>query len=244
MEQLPLGAIVPLRSVIELPPAGAVSDADPPQFCKELAGKAGDAITTSVGKVSVRETWVNVPATLVLLIVIVSTLVSPIQIVLGTKDLVTVGAATPTTVTVALAGVVLVIDTPPPVELSALAGIVLIRLPRVVEVTLIPTVHSPGVAPTCAGTVPPLSDKVVVPGTAVTVPLQVLETLEGFAINKPGCTPTKLSVQEALLSGKELGLKIVTFKRDVVPVMMEIGVKLLLISAGKDNCWAYTANPG
>ena len=110
------------------------------------------------------------------------------------------------TVNVALAGVVLVIETPPPVELNALAGIVLIRFPAVVEVTSTPTVHSPGVTPTCAGTVPPLNDKVVDPGTAVTLPPQVLETFAGFAMDKPGCTPTKLSVQEALLSENEFGL--------------------------------------
>ena len=83
-----------------------------------------------------------------LLIVIVNTLVSPTNIVLGEKDLLNEGEVTPMTVNVALAGVVLVIDTPPPVELNAPAGIVLIRLPGVDEVTSIPTVHSPGVVPT------------------------------------------------------------------------------------------------
>ena len=90
------------------------------------------------------------------------------------------------TVNVALAGVVLVIETPPPVELNSFAGIVLIRLPIVVEVTSIPTVHSPGVVPTWAGTVPPFNDKVVVPDTAVTLPPQLFEILAGFAIDKPG----------------------------------------------------------
>jgi hypothetical protein len=206
MTQLELGAIVPLLSVIELPPGAATNEADPPQFCNEFTGNAGFAITTSVGKVSVMDVWVKATDMLGLLIVIVSTLVSPTQMVLGVKALVTVGAATPTTVTVALAGVVFVIETPPPVELSALAGMVLIKFPRVVEVTSIPTVHSPGVTPTCAGTVPPLSNKVVVPGMAVTVPPHVLDIFAGFAMDKPGCTPTKLSVQEALLSEKELGL--------------------------------------
>jgi len=192
--------------VTELPPGIAVATADPPQFCKAFAGKAGFATTTFVGKVSVIDTWVKGITTLLLLIVIASTLVSPTQTVLGAKALVTVGEATPTTVTVALAGVVLVIEKPPPVELKALAGMVLIKFPRVEEVTSIPTVHSPGVAPTCAGTVPPLSDKVVVPGTAVTLPPQVLDMFAGFAIDNPGCTPTRLSVQEALLKGKVFGL--------------------------------------
>jgi hypothetical protein len=192
--------------VTELPPGVALTVADPPQFCKAFPGKAGFATATFVGKVSVIDTWFKGITALVLLIVIASTLVAPTQIVLGAKALVTVGDATPTAVTVALAGVVFVIVTPPPVELNALAGMVLIKFPRVFEVTLIPTVHSPGVAPTCAGTEPPLIDKVVVPGTAVTVPPQVLDMLAGFATDKPGCTPTKLSVQAALLNENVLGL--------------------------------------
>jgi len=60
--------------------------------------------------------------------------------------------------------------------------------------------------PTCAGTVPPLNDNVVVPGVAVTLPPQELVTFAGFAIDSPGCTPTKLSVHEALVSGNEFGL--------------------------------------
>jgi hypothetical protein len=206
MTQLEPGEIVPLFSVTELPPGVALTVADPPQFCKAFPGKAGFATTTSVGKVSVMDVWVKGRTALVLLIVIASTLVSPTQMVLGAKALVTVGDAIPTVVTVALAGVVFVIENPPPVELNALAGMVLIKFPSVVEVTSIPTVHSPGVAPTCAGTVPPLSDRVAAPGTAVTVPPHVLDMLAGFATDKPGCTPTKLSVQEALFSEKVLGL--------------------------------------
>jgi len=198
--------MVPPVSLTELPPGVATTVAEPPQFCNGFVGKAGFATTTFVGKVSVIDTWVKGITALLLLIVIASTLVSPTQTVLGAKALVTVGEATPTTVTVALAGVVLVIENPPPVELNALAGMVLIKFPRVVDVTLIPTVHSPGVAPTCAGTVPLLSDKVVVPETAVTVPPQVFDTLAGLAMDKPGCTPTRLSVQAALLREKVLGL--------------------------------------
>jgi len=204
--QLEPGSIDPLFKVIELPPGVTSNEAVPPQFCNEFAGRAGSAITTFVGKVSVSDVWVKELFVLVLLIVIVRTLISPAQIVLGANVLDTVGVATSTTVTVALAGVVFVIETPPPVELSVLAGIVLIKFPRVVEVTSIPTVHSPGIAPTCAGTVPPARDNVVVPGTAVTVPPQVLDIFAGLAINNPGCIPTKLSVQEASFRGKELGL--------------------------------------
>lgn len=198
--------MVALFSVNEVAPGFALRVAEAPQFDSEFEGKAGSAITTLAGKLSVRDAPVKSPLGELLLIVTLNRLVSPTKIVFGEKDLFTEGGLTPSTVNVALAGVVFVIETPPPVELSALAGIVLIWLPKVVEVTLIPTVQSPGVIPTCAGTVPPLKDNVVVPGTAVTLPPQEFEMFAGFAIDNPGCTPTKLSVQEALLSGNEFGL--------------------------------------
>ena len=100
----------------------------------------------------------------------------------------------------ALAGVVFVMFTPPPVEVNAPAGIVLIRFPVVVEVTLIDTVHDPGVTPVWAGTVPPLSDKVVDPATAVTEPPQVLVRPTGLAMESPGIMPIKLSSHEALVN--------------------------------------------
>jgi hypothetical protein len=86
-------------------------------------------------------------------------------------------------------------DVPPPVELKAPTGIVLILVPAVAAVTLTETVHDPGVDPDWAGTVPPLKDMVVEPAGAVTVPPQVLPD-----------TPTtvmpagKLSVQAALVN--------------------------------------------
>jgi hypothetical protein len=204
--QFGLGAIVALLSVNEDPPGTAVKVAEGPQFDNELDGKGGFAMTTLAGKLSVMDAPVKSPLGALLLIVTLSTLTSPTKTVFGEKDLLTEGGLTPTTVNVALAGVVLVIETPPPVELSSPAGIVLIKLPMVVEVTSIATVHSPGVMPTWAGTVPPLSDKVVVPGTAVTLPPQELEMFAGFAIDNPGCTPARLSVQEASFKSNELGL--------------------------------------
>ena len=111
---------------------------------------------------------------------------APAQIVLGLKLLLTEGAAIPVTFRVALAGLVLLMVVPPPVELRAPTGIVLIKLPGVVEVTLTDTVHDPGVDPDWAGTVPPLNDKEVAPGTAVTVPPQVLVKFTGFARKMPG----------------------------------------------------------
>jgi hypothetical protein len=104
--------------------------------------------------------------------------------------------------------------------------------PGVVEVTSIDTVHEPGVAPTWAGTVPPLNDKTVPPATAVTVPPQLLLRFTGFAIEIPGWTPTKLSVQEALVSWNAFGLNMVTLKRETPPDAIAMGVKLLFICAG------------
>jgi len=43
-----------------------------------------------------------------------------------------------------------------------------------------------------------------------------------------------LSTHAALVSGNPLRLKMVTLKRDVPPDAMDIGAKLLLISAGTD----------
>jgi len=129
----------------------------------------------------------------------------------------------------------LVTLTPPPVEVNSPAGIVLIRFPGVVDVTSIATVHEPGVVPTWAGTVPPLNDKVVPPETAVTLPPQLLLRFTGFAIEIPGWTPTKLSVQEALVSWNGFGLNIVTMSRETPPAAIDIGVKLLFISAGNDG---------
>jgi hypothetical protein len=52
------------------------------------------------------------------------------------------------TCNVALAGEVLVIVTPPPVDCRAPAGIVLIRFQALVDVTSTETVHEPGIGPT------------------------------------------------------------------------------------------------
>ena len=106
--------------------------------------------------------------------------------VLGEKLLFKVGDRMMLTRKVVLAGVLLVIVSPPPEEVSAPAGIVLIRFPGVVEVTSTDTLHAPGVTPVWAGTVPSLNEKVVPPGTAVTEPPQVLEALIGFSIKIPG----------------------------------------------------------
>lgn len=131
---------------------------------------------------------------------------------LGLKLLLTEGAPGATTVSVALAGVVFVMVVPPPVEFRAFAGMLLTRMPGVVDVTLIDTVHEPGVLPVWAGTVPPVNRIVPEPAAAVTVPPHVLEV-----------TPTtvmpvgKLSVQEALVSGNKFGLKIVTRSKEFAP---------------------------
>lgn len=104
----------------------------------------------------------------------------------GLKLLLTEGVGLPVTFRVALAGVVLLMFTPPPVELNAPAGMVLIKFPTVAEVTLIDTVHDPGVVPDCEGTIPPLKDKLVPPAGALTEPLQELVNPTGLAMARPG----------------------------------------------------------
>ena len=135
-----------------------------------------------------------------------SWLVCPTQIVPGLKLLLTVGVWIPVTFRVALAGVVFVILPPPPVAVSPPAGIVLIKLPGVVEVTSIETVQEPGVTPLWAATVPPVNDNEVPPAGAITVPPQVLVRLTGFAIEMPGWIPIRLSAHAAFVSWKVFGL--------------------------------------
>jgi hypothetical protein len=71
-----------------------------------------------------------------------------------------------------------------------------------------------------------------VPGTAITLPPQVLLISPGGAIDNPGCMPTKLSVQLALVNGKVFGLNTVTLSTEIAPASINIGVNCLLISAG------------
>jgi|SRR5687767_9475815 hypothetical protein len=106
--------------------------------------------------------------------------------VLELKLLFTEGLRVPATFKVALAGLVFVIVVPSPVEVNAPAGMVLIRFPGVVEVTLIETVHDPGVIPSWAGTVAPFTEKVVEPAAAVTEPPQELIKPTGLAMARPG----------------------------------------------------------
>ena len=102
------------------------------------------------------------------------------------------------------------------------------------------TVHDPGVLPDWAGTVPPLNEKEVVPATAVTEVPQVVVKPTGLAMESP---EGKVSVHEAFVSGNAFGLKMVTLRRDTAPAAIDIGEKLLFISAGKD-IWACTVPPG
>ena len=149
--------------------------------------------------------------------------------VFGAKALASEGAMTVGTLRVALAGVVFDVNCPLPVAVKPPAGMVLIRLPGVVEVTSIVTVQEPFVTPTCGGTVPPLKEMVVPPPTAVRVPPQVFaSTFNGLVRVMPGWTPTKLSVHVALVSWNKFELKIVMLSWDVSPDAMLIGLKLLL----------------
>ena len=202
--QAEIGVIVALLSVIEVPPLAALNEAVAPQPVK--LEETGFARKTLAGRVSVSDTPVRVMVCALLRITMDSWLISPAHIVLELKLLFMVGGRTPTTFKVALAGDVLVMGSPSPVEVNAPAGSVLIRFPGVFDVTSIATVQDPGVIPDRAGTVPPVNDRVVPPATAVTLPPQLLLKFTGLAIKRPGWTPTKLSVQAALVNGKSLGL--------------------------------------
>jgi len=183
MIQLALGAMLPLFKVTAVPPLTAVTEAEPPQPVRFVAG--GLARATFAGRLSVSVACVKLRPASLFVITMESWLICPAQIVLGLRLLLTEGVGLPATFSVALAGVVLVTFTPPPVDVNSPAGIVLILFPVLVDVTLTDTVHEPGFAPTWAGTVPPLKDKVIPPAVALTVPLQELDTPGELAMTRP-----------------------------------------------------------
>lgn len=129
MEQVELGAIVPLFRVTDLPPAAALSEADAPQSVNE--GEIGSERKTPFGNSSPSETPVRLAEVWLFRITIVSSLIPPAQMVVGLKLLLkamggTVGGGgvgpggrVPPTFSVALAGLVLVIEVPSPVAESA-----------------------------------------------------------------------------------------------------------------------------
>lgn len=182
--QVEFAAIVPLFKVTDVPPLTAVREAEAPQPVS--VGETGLARNTLVGRLSVSDTCVRLLPVSLFLITMERRLVSPAHTVAGLKLLLTDGGKVPVTFKVALAGVVFVILEPAPVEDNALAGMVLMRFPKVIEVTLMDTVHDPGVFPVCAGTIPPLKDIVVEPAVAVTEPPQELVKPAGLAITRPG----------------------------------------------------------
>ena len=143
--QVEFAAIVPLFKVTDVPPLTAVREAEAPQPVN--VGETGLARKTFAGKLSVSDACVRLLPGSLFLITIESWLVCPAQTVLGLKLLLTEGGRVPVTFKVALAGVVFVTFAPAPVEDNALVGMVLMRFPEVVEVTLIDTVHEPGVVP-------------------------------------------------------------------------------------------------
>lgn len=126
-----------------VPPAVAANEAEPPQLASPVPLNGGLARTTLAGRVSVNEVPVRLVFESLLLMVMDNVLMFPIDIVFGAKPLLNEGGKTATTVNVALAGVVLemVTGVPPssPLAFKLLAGIVLMRLPGVVDVTLTST---------------------------------------------------------------------------------------------------------
>ena len=141
--QFRFGVTVALVRAIVFPPAVAASAAEPPQSVRGVPPNGGLARTTPAGRVSLKEVPVRFVFVSLLLIVMDSVLTFPIDIVFGAKPLLNVGGVTATTVNVALAGVVLemVTGVPPslPLAFKLLAGMVLMRLPGVVDVTFIST---------------------------------------------------------------------------------------------------------
>ena len=112
------------------------------------------------------------------------------------------------------------------------------------EVTCTVTEHDPGLMPTCFGTVPPLNESVV--PTALTVPPQEVVVLAGLAKVIP--VAAKSSVQAAgavdSVRANEFGLNMLTVSVEVPPGAIDMGVKLLLICAGKDTPWACVTVAG
>ena len=192
MIQVAPEGMLPLLRVTVVPPLAAVTEAEPPHPVN--VGETGLARKTLAGRVSAREAWVSVVFA-PLMILMDNWLIPPAQIALGLKLLLTDGTPPPVTFKVALAGLVLLMLVPPPVELNAPTGIVLILVPGVGEVTLTDTVHDPGVDPVWAGTVPLLKEMDVEPEVAVTEPPQV------FAVTPTTVIPAgKLSVHAAFVS--------------------------------------------
>lgn len=144
--QVEFAGIVELLNVIVELPLVAVIVAELPQLDSD--GKTGLAKTRFAGKVSVRDACARAVLRSLFLIRMASVLVCPTKMVFGEKLLLTVGEWSKSTCSVALAGVVLVTVPPSPLEDNTPAGMVLIRFPVVVDVTLIDTVQEPGVSPT------------------------------------------------------------------------------------------------
>jgi hypothetical protein len=105
---------------------------------------------------------------------------------------------------------------------------VFVKLPGVLDVTLIAIVQDPDVDPACAGMLPPISNKLVPPGAAVIVPPHELDRPAGFAIVIPA---GKLSVNAAFVNTNGFGLEMDTLSRETPPDVMTSGEKLLTISA-------------
>jgi len=184
--QVEFGPMVPLvKEIAPAPATGVGVNVGEPH--PELATFGGLARKTPLGRVSASTTWVRVLPSSLFVIRMDSRLVAPANIVPGLKLLLIEGVGDLVTFNVALAGVVFVMFMPlRPVEVSAPRGMVLIRLPAVVDVTLMDTVQDPAVFPVWAGTVPPLKANVVPPAVALTVPPQELVKPTGLAMVKPG----------------------------------------------------------
>jgi hypothetical protein len=103
-----------------------------------------------------------------------------------------------------------------------------------IEVTLTVTSQYPKTAPTFAGTVPPMIDKVV-PMVVMELPAQVVAGLAGLAkVTPAGSVSVRAAGTVDNVKGKEFGLVIVIVNTELLPAPIELGVKKLLICAGNE----------
>ena len=233
--RLPLLTDVTLTVTVQLPPAGmvppdnenapapATAETEPP--AQVVPAPVGLATKRVAGRLSVNAAPVRA-LPLELLRVTVRTETPPPGIVAGANAFVPVSGDSAVTDRVALAGVPFVW---PSTVTRDPAGIVLMWLAGIAEVTSAWKVHVPGVGPTWAGMMAPEIESVPPPAAALTTPeAQVVEAFGTAAITTPA---GRLSTRVAPVKGVAASLKRKTVSVEVPPCGMLVGVKDLLTLA-------------
>jgi len=218
MVQLEFAAMVAPLRLIAVPPTARAGVNVPPQVFVVVSGVA---METPAGKASLKATPFNAMLPFGLVTVIVSVEVPPDGIVAGVNAFVMLGAAVVVTSSVALA------VPPVPALVETTADVVLVTNPSVALVTFTVTVQLPP-----AATVPPLRLIAVPPttGVGVSVPPQVLLTINGVAMETP---PGKVSVKPTPVSATPaFGLVTVMARADVPPEAIFAGVNDFTIVGG------------